>query len=123
MVDEHVKNSTEADLSNLLRVAGNDMNFVKEMILQFKESTQQGLKDIAAALSKENYEEVGNLAHKLVPACRHLGIISLVNQLKNIEENALNQNKKIILELLKTSDESLRKAEISLHNQFKKAKR
>ncbi|MCB2195688.1 MAG: response regulator [Bacteroidetes bacterium] len=110
--------SYEADLTNLVRVAGNDLDFVQEMIQQFKISTEKGLKEIKIALENEQYEMVSDLAHKLVPSSRHLGVKKLVKALKIIEENALNENKTLILELIQEAEEVTTIAMKSLQNQF-----
>ena len=116
--DDHQEKDTEADLSNLVRVAGNDYDFVKEMIQQFKVSTEKGLNDIKIALENDQYTMVADLAHKLAPSSRHLGVKKLVKALKNIEENTLNENKTVILELIQEAEEIIDKAMISLQSQF-----
>lgn len=116
--DKQQENNTEADLTNLVRIAGNDLDFVQEMIQQFKISTEKGLKEIKIALENEQYEMVADLAHKLVPSSRHLGVKKLVKALKIIEENALNENKTLILELIQEAEEVTTIAMKSLQNQF-----
>ncbi|MDX9697346.1 MAG: ATP-binding protein, partial [Bacteroidales bacterium] len=120
--DYQKENLKEADLSNLIRTAANDLGFIEEMIQKFKQSTDNGIKEIEAALENNQYNLIADIAHKLTPASRHLGIIKLVMEFKDIEENAKNENKNVILELVLKAKESLAKAIISLEDQFSELK-
>jgi len=118
--DEQESDSKEdADLSNLIRTAAKDLDFIQEMILQFKESSKKGLKEIRNATKNNQFDTVANAAHKLVPAARHLGAQKLVSLLKKIEENAISENKNVILEILPEIEESVLNAVQSLNTQFK----
>ncbi|OFX20907.1 MAG: hypothetical protein A2041_05450 [Bacteroidetes bacterium GWA2_31_9b] len=122
-INNQSESSEDADLSNLIRVAANDLDFIEEMIQKFKQSTESGLIEIKVALNNKQYSLVADLAHKLTPASRHLGIKKLVEEFKSIEENALNENKNIILKLIHEAEKSLAKAIISLQNQFREIKK
>ncbi len=118
--DEQESDSKEdADLSNLIRTAAKDLDFIQEMILQFKESSKKGLKEIRNATKNNQFDTVANAAHKLVPAARHLGAQKLVSLLKKIEENAISENKNVILEILPEIEETVLNAVQSLKTQFK----
>jgi CheY-like chemotaxis protein len=112
---EHV-----ADLSGLLRDAGNDMLFVREMIDQFAASTRSGLNEIRSALEQEHFSEIADLAHKLAPASRHLKITRLVDKLKEIEKLAGNKNGSEIVILLDEAELLTSRAVQSLNVQYEK---
>lgn len=82
---------TEVDLRNLIRIAGGDMQFVKEMIAQFELSAEKGLKTMREALENYDPEKLSDAAHSIVPASRHLGLTELVSLLKEIEEGTENK--------------------------------
>lgn len=111
-----------ADLSNLLRTAGNDLNFIEEMIRQFNHSTDSGLNEIIIALESDQYNLIADLAHRIIPASRHLEIAKLVDILKDIETEALSQNKDVILKLTLEAKKILPKAVVDLESQYQQLK-
>jgi signal transduction histidine kinase/CheY-like chemotaxis protein len=108
----------EADLSGLLRDSGNDPVFVREMIDRFRESTLKGLGEIRTELKKEHYSAVGDLAHQLAPASRHLKITRLLEKLKEIEKYADNKNGGEIVILLDEAEELTNRAVQRLNEQY-----
>ena len=108
----------DADLSNLLRTAGNDLKFIESMIGKFEESTREGLKEMRDALGKDQYSQVSELAHKLAPASRHLGVHALLNLLKQIEEEAGVKNAQALQDLISEAEESAFAAFESLNRQL-----
>lgn len=109
----------DADLSNLIRTAAKDLDFIEEMILQFKDSLKKGLTEIRIATNNGQYETIANAAHKLIPAARHLGAEKLVNQLRKIEESAISKNKNVILDILPKIEKTALNAVQSLKSQFR----
>jgi signal transduction histidine kinase/CheY-like chemotaxis protein len=107
------------DLSNLIRMAGEDMGFVEEMIIQFEKTTLNGLEEMEAAVEEGRFGAVRDLAHKLIPPGRHLGLSLLLDQLREIEMKAPRGNKKQLLELIYQARESSSFAGKSLHAQFR----
>lgn len=112
----------QGDLSNLVRMAGDDMDFVEEMIVQFEKTTLTGLDEMEAAVDEGRYGTVRDLAHKLVPPGRHLGLSLLVGQLGDIEMKAPRGNKALLRELISQARKSSLEAGKSLHLQFRQIK-
>ena len=88
------------NLGDLYHLAGDDPRFVKQMLEKFIDSTVKGLKDMNTALESEKWEQVADAAHKISPPCRHIGALTLLGYLKQIESNArdhgnLNSLKKL----------------------------
>jgi len=110
------------DLSNLIRMAGDDMRFVEEMIVQFEKSTHQGLDEMETAVEENRFGTVRDLAHKLIPPGRHLGLSQLLGQLREIELKAPRGNKMLLRELISQARESSSMAGKSLHEQFRQLK-
>jgi HPt (histidine-containing phosphotransfer) domain-containing protein len=94
------------------------MGFVKEMIIQFEKTTLEGLDEMEVALEEGRFGTVRDLAHKLKPPARHLGISMLLEQLREIELKAPRGNKMLLRELIKEARKSSTLAGQSLHAQF-----
>jgi signal transduction histidine kinase/DNA-binding NarL/FixJ family response regulator len=109
---EEESKSAEPDqinLDNLYHISGGDEQFVKQMLVTFIESTNKGLEAMDKALVSGKLENVADLAHKMLPPCRHIGAKSLYNYLKQIEESV--QNKAEIGTLRSLTRESIREFE------------
>ncbi len=109
----------QGDLSNLIRMAGEDMGFVEEMIIQFEKTTLEGLEEMEAAVDQGRLGTVRDLAHKLIPPGRHLGLSLLLDQLKQIEMKAPRGNKILLRDLIRQARKSSALAGESLHAQFR----
>jgi signal transduction histidine kinase/CheY-like chemotaxis protein len=110
------------DLSNLIRMAGDDMGFVEEMINQFEKTTLEGLDEMEIAVDEGRFGTVRDLAHKLMPPGRHLGLSQLLEQLRQIEMKAPRGNKLLLRDLINQARKSSSVAGKSLHQQFRQLK-
>ena len=109
----------DGDLSNLIRMAGDDMGFVEEMIIRFEKTTLEGLEEMETAVDEGRFGTVRELAHKLTPPSRHLGLSLLLEQLREIEMKAPRGNKKLLRDLVSRARKSCTLAGKSLHEQFR----
>ena len=75
------------DLNNLYHISGGDDQFVKQMLVSFIDSTKKGLNEMQEAEKSGRLELLPDLAHKMLPPCRHIGASDLYDHLKKIEEN------------------------------------
>lgn len=73
------------NLDELKALANGDDAFVTEMVKVFINTTQAGIADMETALAEENWENLADFAHKIVPPCRHLQANTLLKKLKTIE--------------------------------------
>jgi signal transduction histidine kinase/FixJ family two-component response regulator/HPt (histidine-containing phosphotransfer) domain-containing protein len=80
------------NLDNLYHISGGDKQFVKQMLVSFIESTGKGLKSMIEESGSGNNDSVGDLAHKLLPPCRHIGALELTEILRKIEESVRKKN-------------------------------
>jgi len=76
----------QVDLGNLYRLSGGDEQFVKEMLLTFIKSNEKGLEEMVENIKTGGKEKIADLAHKLLPPCRHLGASDLTAILTEIEK-------------------------------------
>ena len=109
----------QGDLSHLIRMAGDDMGFVEAMIMQFEKTTFEGLGEMETALEEGRFGMVRDLAHKLIPPSRHLGLSLLLEQLRDIEMKAPRGNMILLRDLIRQARESSSEAGKSLHEQFR----
>ncbi len=100
-------------------MAGDDMGFVEEMIIQFEKTTLEGLEEMETAVDEGRFGTVRELAHKLTPPGRHLGLSLLLEQLREIEMKAPRGNKMLLRDLISQARESSSLAGKSLHEQFR----
>ena len=112
----------QGDLSNLIRLAGDDMGFVEEMITQFEKTTLKGLDEMETALDEGRFGTVRDLAHKLTPPVRHLGLSLLLEQLREIETKAPRGNKILLRDLISRARKNSSLAGQRLHAQFRQMK-
>lgn len=97
---ENSYDNTKILLKNLYHISGGDEHFVKQMLISFNSSTRQGIKELQEAALLGNWDSVANLAHKMLPPCRHLGAIELCDLLGKIEKGVSMKTDKKIMESL-----------------------
>jgi len=78
----------DVDLSELKAVTKGNNAFFNEMIDTFIENSQQGMEQFRQALEKENWEEIGEVAHRLIPSYKHLKINAVVSDLVDVKGQA-----------------------------------
>jgi len=81
-----IGSSKKIDLRSLYHLADGDELFVKQMLESFVESTEKGFAEMALAYSGGVAEQIYELAHKMLPPCRHIGAKELTAILKEIED-------------------------------------
>jgi signal transduction histidine kinase/DNA-binding NarL/FixJ family response regulator len=78
------------DLQSLYHISGGDKHFIKQMLITFINTTGKGLQDMHEAYLEGNSQRIADLAHKLIPPCRHLGAVRLVNILTDAGKSIRN---------------------------------
>lgn len=73
------------NLDSISEFVNNDENFKREMVQIFYKSINQTTQDIEMALNEKQYERISDLAHKIIPSCRHFEAHELSNTLKFLE--------------------------------------
>jgi len=87
---EGVNNEADGKISleNLYHLSGGDEKFINQLIESFVETTANGLKGMNQAIQEDNWADISDLAHKLLPPCRHIGATNLTALLEQIEERS-----------------------------------
>ncbi len=92
--------SLSYDLSELKQVTRGNMEFFNEMIDMFIENATEGIEQIAKAFSEENWFEIQETAHRLIPSFKHLNIAIIVSGLVEIKSLEMNKHNKSHIESL-----------------------
>jgi PAS domain S-box-containing protein len=79
------------DLNYLRNVSGNNLEFMKEMVLTFINTIPSVLDDMAASARDEDWEKVGSLAHQIKPSFVLMGATSMRDKALAIEQGAKNE--------------------------------
>jgi HPt (histidine-containing phosphotransfer) domain-containing protein len=86
--DEEPPAPDSYSLAELQRLAHHQPAFVANMLRLFASGAEEHLRAMEAALQAGDWDEVSMRAHRLAPPCRHLGLHSLVDRLKQVEIQA-----------------------------------
>jgi PAS domain S-box-containing protein len=77
------------DLSELERIAKNNPEFIRKMLNTFIQNSKTALKEMHRHLKDENWEMIGEHAHKILPSFRHLQVKSVVSDLVEIKTKTI----------------------------------
>lgn len=77
--------SSDVNFDSINEFISGDESFKKEMILTFKNSLENGIDNMQKALLNKEYLTICEIAHKIIPACKHFEAKGLVEILKKIE--------------------------------------
>ncbi|WP_276479812.1 response regulator [Paraflavitalea pollutisoli] len=75
------------DLALVYSIAGGDESFVLRMLQLFLDTMPLTLQDMHRETGVENWQQVGKLAHKLKSTVDSMGIVSLKQVIRQIEQN------------------------------------
>ncbi len=84
---ENSSNAGLYDLSELIRMADGNQTFINNMLVTFIENTENTVHVFKQFLKEQNWKQIGETAHKIIPAYKHLQVNSVVKmliELKNI---------------------------------------
>jgi len=76
------------DLAYLQEISNNDSNFIDELITMFLEQIPQYQESLNGLYNAKDWYNLGRMAHKAKSAVLMMGMKSLAEDLKNLEENA-----------------------------------
>jgi HPt (histidine-containing phosphotransfer) domain-containing protein len=75
------------DLAQLRELAGGNEEFVQKMVHMFITMVPEFTGRIKDSLHQEDYEDIGSAAHKLKPSIDMLGILSLKQKIRDLEQS------------------------------------
>lgn len=79
------------DLSELKRMADGNQKFVNDMLVTFIENTENTVHLFKQFLKEKNWKQIGETAHKIIPAYKHLQVNSVVKMLIDLKDITLNK--------------------------------
>ncbi|NMC37451.1 MAG: response regulator [Bacteroidales bacterium] len=88
MSQEISAGTDKINLKNLIHIAGNDEQFVNQMLASFITSSEKLLDEMQEAAREKRWESLSDLSHKMIPPCRHIGAMDLCSLLSDIEKSA-----------------------------------
>jgi len=74
------------DLDFLKSISNTDENFIKDMILTFKEITPRIIFKMGRYMKTKKYEALGKEVHRLIPGVSFLGAVNIKDDLIKIEQ-------------------------------------
>lgn len=88
------------DFTELHRVSGGDVKFIKRMMQIFKSQTENSMEYILNNLEKENYIHLRKEAHRLLSPVKQLKLNKISNTIEQIEDTCLKDKNKGKLTML-----------------------
>ena len=77
------------DLQELKIMTDNNKAAISEMLNTFIENSEIAIRTFNQSLKNEDWKQIGETAHKVLPSYRHLKVNSLITNLTNIKTKAL----------------------------------
>lgn len=105
------------DLALVYGIAGGDEQFVLRMLRLFLDTMPLTLQDMQKETSLENWQQVGKLAHKLKSTVDSMGIVSLKQAIRQIEQNG---KKAELIEQIRTDVQLVTEVMLACAAQVKK---
>ncbi|MCI4668736.1 MAG: ATP-binding protein [Bacteroidia bacterium] len=78
--------SDENPFPDLYKVTRGDKGMMRKMLEQYLSLSQSNYKGLMEAYEEKDSKKLALISHRMIPANRHLGFHSIVNNLKRIEE-------------------------------------
>jgi HPt (histidine-containing phosphotransfer) domain-containing protein len=79
------------NLDYLNELSGGSTEFIKEVSEAFIDETPGNLAKMQSALAVGDYQTIKSIAHKIKPSMTFFGIVELEDEIRDLENNALNQ--------------------------------
>ncbi len=96
------------NLKELITMAGGSSDFIMKMLDAFIVNSKNSVARFKKNLEIQNWDEIGEAAHKIIPAFRHLEINGIVPDLLKIKENTIvNPNYQLVPELVENTIEKI----------------
>jgi len=79
-------------LYELKRITGNDNGFMIRMLDEFIKNNTESISLIKEYVREGKWSQIGELAHKMIPSCKHLQVSKIVDDLEELENKTLKEN-------------------------------
>ena len=95
-------------IEGIMAFAEGEMETTREILTSFAQSTAQNLTEFSHHIQRKDYQEIKNLAHKMLPMFRQLEAVEIIEPLRKLEQENFNSHED---EWLEESNQVLRKIE------------
>lgn len=79
------------NLKELKKMTGNNKAVMAKMLITFIENSLDAIMSFQQALKNENWEQIGETAHKILPSFRHLEVFNISSDLMELKTKTLLQ--------------------------------
>ena len=83
--DSTLQGKPPIDPEELTKLGYGDQEFLKEMILLFIKTAEEGLSGLREAIGEEDTDMVSDNAHKMAAPAKHINAVDLYKKLKKLE--------------------------------------
>jgi signal transduction histidine kinase/DNA-binding NarL/FixJ family response regulator len=77
------------DLTELINMAGDDREFANQMLVTFINNSESSILLLKNHLKNKNWDQIGEIAHKILPSYRHLKVDTIVSELLELKTKTL----------------------------------
>lgn len=88
IIDDKKESEQLYSLAKLKAIAPDNNEFISRMILLFITQIPASLEEMKSAYREDNFSKVKRIAHRLIPSMDNMGIESLKNEIREIEDFA-----------------------------------
>lgn len=99
-ITDNIKSNSYYDLKNLIEMSNNNREFMRKMINLFIETVPVSVAEIKEDYLNQNWENIGNNAHKIKPSISIFNITESKKYIAEIEHNANNVKDVAVMENL-----------------------
>jgi signal transduction histidine kinase/HPt (histidine-containing phosphotransfer) domain-containing protein len=115
--------STKINLTYLKQVAGDNQEFIIQMIEMFLQKTPEGLEEMQKKFKEQSWEDVRNIAHRLKPTYTYVGLGEIHKALAQIEKCCqAKENLDTVPQLIEAVEAQSAVAFAQLENELKSMK-
>lgn len=95
------------NLDSLKDVVGDDETMMRELLMQFLETTQQDIRQLQDAVAANNAKEVASFAHRIKGSCFVVGAAGLAELMAQLELSGRKDHRGQFTQLLAQAVEEL----------------
>ena len=107
------------DSKGLTELSHGDKNFVKRMLQLFVKVSGEAIIELEDALKQKNYQQISKTAHRIKSSIDNMGIVSLKEKIRELENFPLDGNSEVRKELINFITDTLHKVCDEIEDELK----
>jgi hypothetical protein len=88
-VNNYKKSTKPYKLDELIKISENDSFFVNQALKIFIENSEEAVRNFGQMLEEENWEQIGETAHRILPSYRHLEVETVIPKLVRLKNKSI----------------------------------